>query len=131
MNLPCLVVVTSDALAVANGVFGALASGSRQIIARLTDQPNPNENATPTHYYMMDMSALDTDVAEWQAMTAGDPPQIIGTWGEGGIPTAGEMQSALTGGAMQVYSAAEIDTAGPFVDGVLDGAGLYPIPDAL
>jgi len=131
MNLPALVLVTADSIATANAVFGNLTSGPRQITARLSDQPNPDENATPTHYYMMDMSALDTDVANWQAMTAGDMPQINGAWGVDGVPAGDAAKAAFTGGKLKVFSAAGIDTAQPFVDGVLLGEGLHKVPDPL
>jgi hypothetical protein len=38
---------------------------------------------------MQDMSATDSDAAEWQPLCNGDLPLIQGIWGEDGVISAG------------------------------------------
>ncbi len=62
----------------------------------------------PTHYLMSAAGAHDTDVAIWQAMTAGNlPPLPEGVvWGVNGVISAEDAMAASDGSVFHVYSAA-------------------------
>lgn len=85
-----------------------------------------------THFMMQDMSATDTLVAEWQAACNGDLPAIEGQWGEGGIISSLDAQTACANGNMHVFSAAGLVTgedATNWRDGTFLGIGLQFVPD--
>ncbi|MGE0211815.1 MAG: hypothetical protein AB7S41_08990 [Parvibaculaceae bacterium] len=129
MNLPSLVIITAAKRVDANRVWDAMGRGPNTFIRRLTDDPSPTSESEVTHYCMFDTSALDSDVADWQAMTNGDLPPIAGTWGADGVIDAADAQAAVAGSQMQVYSAAGDVTPLEYVESVIAGRGLSFVPD--
>ncbi len=86
-----------------------------------------------THYLMQDMGPTDAEVAEWQALTAGDLPDIgVNVWGVSGIISAADAQAA--GAGLLVFSAAGIGSGSSqqttdWRNGTLLGIGLQFVPD--
>lgn len=137
-SLPAICICTVAACDDINRVWEAMSRGPGTFTRKLCAiDANATWQTPATHYLMQDMSATDSDVAEWQALCSGDLPPITGTWGEDGIISAEDAQAACDGGNLQVFSAAGLDDSGDngatptqWRDGVLLGAGLMFVPDA-
>lgn len=137
-SLPAICICTAAARDDINLVWEAMGRGPNNISRKLCAiDPNATWETPATHYMMQDMSATDSDVAEWQALCNGDLPLIQGTWGEDGIISAWDAQVACSDGNLQVFSAAGLDDSGvngatptEWRDGVFIGVGLMFVPDA-
>jgi hypothetical protein len=132
-SLPTIVICTAATRDDINLVWEAMGRGPNNISRKMCAiDPLATFETPPTHYMMQDMSATDTDVIIWQGLCSGDLPPISGVWGEEGIIEAATAQAACSGGNMQVYSAAGLETsqqATEWRDGTFLGVGLQFVPD--
>ena len=131
--LPAIITVEAGHETDVNRVFAAMGKGedtvSRACVA--ADDEEATYETPATHYIAQDMGALDSDVAEWQAMCNGNLPDIApNIWGEGGIISSVDAQTALA--HMTVASEAGLDTPQKvenFLAGILLGKNLKFRPD--
>ena len=134
MNAPSIVICTAAVRDDINLIWEAMGRGPNNISRKLCAiDPEATWETPATHYMMQDMTATDADEANWKAMAENnDLPPIEGVWGENGVISASNAQAAISGGNMQVYSAAGLVTPqirDDWRDGVLLGAGLQFVPE--
>jgi hypothetical protein len=131
MNLPRIAIVTAAAYTDVNRICQAMGLGTAYFTRKLCAIDENATHETPaTHYMVQDMSAQDVEAPVWQGMAQeADLPPIQGIWGEDGVISALDAQTALSFGNVRVYTAAGESTPTAWRDGILAGAGLQFVPD--
>lgn len=132
MNLPRITIAIASAVVDLNRIGHAMGVGTAYFTGRKLCAIDPNaDHETPaTHYLSQDMSAKDNEATEWQGMAQeADLPAIDGIWGEEGVITALEAQTALAFGNLKVFTAAGENDPTAWRDGILAGQGLQFVPD--
>lgn len=133
-NLPCIMIAKAAVKDSVNLVLEAQGRGPGNLSRKMCPiDPLATYETPPTHYMMQDMSATDALVTSWQAACSDHLPSIIGEWGQDGIISSLEAQTACGAGNMQVYSAAGLvsgEDATAWRDGIFLGVGLQFVPDA-
>lgn len=130
MSLPVICVVTAAAKDNANLVWAAMGRGPNTFSRKLCAVSGSATDATPaTHYLMADSSASEADVHAWQAMAAGDLPQIDGIWGEDGVINAASAHDAVSASNLQVYSASGDVAPTEHAVGILASREMMFVPD--
>ena len=94
-NVPCILIVLTANVTGMNRVIEAQGRGpgsfSRRLVAVNTAGP-------VIAHFAQDMSATDALETSWRAMASDrDLPAISGVWGEDGIISAADAQTAMTG----------------------------------
>jgi hypothetical protein len=133
-GLPCIMIAKAAVRTNVNLVLEAQGRGPGSLSRKMCAiDPNATWETPATHYMMQDMSATDTLVASWQAACNGDLPDIgTNVWGQNGIISSIDAQTACGNGNMQVYSAAGLvsgEDATNWRDGTFAGIGLQFVPD--
>lgn len=132
-GLPCIMIAKAGPHTNVNLVLEAQGRGPGNLSRKMCAiDPNATWETPATHYMMQDMSATDTLVAEWQALCNGDLPAIPGQWGQDGVISSLDAQTACSNGNMQVYSAAglvSLEDSTAWRDGTFLGVGLQFVPD--
>jgi len=132
MILPAICIVTDAQKTNINLVFAAMGFGPETFTRKLcAPTPTPTWQTAPTHWLMSAAGATDTDVATWQAMTAGNlPPLPEGVvWGADGVISAADAMAATDGAVFHVYSAAGDIEPTEHAAAVLQSEGLVFVPD--
>lgn len=132
MILPAICTVTAAARDDLNRVFEAMGVGSGTFSVPLCAiNPAATPETPATHYLMSHAGALDTEVAIWQAMTAGTlPPLPEGVaWGVDGVISAEDALAACDGAVFHVYSAAGDITPTDHAAAILASEGLQFVPE--
>lgn len=106
MSIPLFVLAKAEHITTINAVLAALASGPQMMIAQYALASSPQ---VASHRALLNMSATQSMVDEFAAMTQGILPAINGEWGADGIPTGAEAVAALTSGNMIVVPGYGID----------------------
>ncbi len=134
MLAPTICICTAAAKTDLNRVWDAMGQGPNTFsVALCADDPGATWETPPTHYLMQDMGAQQTDVDIWTAMAQNnDLPPISGVWGEDGVITAAEAQTAISSGNLFVFPAYGLQTyqdRDNWKAGVLSGTSLIFVPD--
>lgn len=135
MRLPVIITVAAAHVDSVNAIFEAMGKGANTVTVKCcsTAIADPTHETPASHYIAQDMSATDSDVAEWQAMTSGSfRDDLSSLWGRDGLLTLVAARVACMGGNMTVASEAGLDTneeRESFLSGILIGKGLQLVPD--
>ena len=115
-----------------NKVFEAMGIGPETFTRKLcTINPSATYETPPTHWLMSMVNASEEDVAIWQAMTAGNLPQLPTglSWGEDDIISEVSALAASAGNVFHVYSAAGDIVPVDHANAILESEGLQFVPD--
>ena len=98
MTIGIIGIATAAAVTNVNLVLEAMGRGSGNISRKLTTVANPNDQATPTHYFMSDQSGTPEFQAILLGFSNGDlPPLPEGViWGVDGVISASDALAAIT-----------------------------------
>jgi hypothetical protein len=131
MNLPRITIVTAAAVPDFQRICNAMGLGTAYLTRKLCAiDPEATHETPATHWFAQDMSAQDVEAPVWQGMAQeADLPPIAGIWGEDGVISALDAQTALSFGNVRVYTAAGENDPTAWRDGILAGAGLQFVPD--
>ena len=107
--------------------LGRAANSLDQVVTAST----PVEQTPPTHWLMSYVAPTDSNVATYQAVTAGSlpplPPGVV--WGVDRVIGAAGAMAASDGAVFHVYSAAGQIEPVDHVAAVLQSEGLQYVPD--
>lgn len=125
MFIPLFGLAKAEHTTTINAVLAALASGPQMIHAQYALKSSPEVSS---HRVMLHMSATQSMVDEFAAMTQGILPAINGEWGVDGIPTGAEAVAALTGGNLKIVAGYGIDDSSKdeWIAGQLAGFAIQP-----